>query len=185
MAHFWHDMLGLNWTPGQSHLYATYVHLPTCRLLLWVWGKWNDCLSSRCLSSLPGGKDQNSMVLSHPLFYNLLSFLHFSFMNVTVLITLLTASFFLLSSCLILLTCGQFSLRHGEHLDSAITKLHTSVPLAHAGWARNPQVQAAPPLIVSPNGVCSHLLNHSVVIESWWEAGFPSRIIPLLLPRRW
>lgn len=65
MAHFWHDMLGLNWTPGQSHLYATYVHLPTCRLLLWVWGKWNDCLSSRCLSSLPGGKDRSGFSVVH------------------------------------------------------------------------------------------------------------------------
>lgn len=144
-----------------------------------------DCLSSRYNSSLRRTDDQNSMFISLSLFSNFLSFLRFSFMNRFIPITTLIANLSLLLSCLILLTCGQFPVRRDERLNSAVMKLHISVPLVYTGWALNPCLQTAPPLDMLPNGVCSNLLNHSAVIESWWEAGFPSKIIPLLLLRRW
>ena len=184
MAHFWQGMVGLNWMLGLSHLCMIYVHFSSCRILLWVWGKWNNCFSSRYHSSLLREDDQNSMFLSHPLFFNFPCILHFSFMNTSIPITMLIASVSPLLSCLILLICGQFSIRQGEHLNSAVTKLHAWVSRVCIGWAQNPQVQTAPPLVMVPNGVCSDLLNHSAVNESWWEAEFPSRIVPLLPPKK-
>lgn len=95
-------------------------------------------------SSLPKAEDQNSMFISHPLSANLLSFLHFSFMNMFIPMTMLIANFSLLLSRLLSLTCEQFSVRRGEHLNSAITKLHASVP-PRARWVSPKSTRADRP----------------------------------------
>lgn len=164
MTHFCHYSLGLNWMLElRSSMYSIHKCLNLMRALTdRRQMKW---LPFQQVPLKPSkAEDQNSMFLSHPLFSNLPSFSHVSFMNVFISITMLIANFSLLLSCLISLTGGQLS-RAGETLNSAITELHASVP--PLGCTQNLRVRTVPPLITSPNGVCSNSFNHSAVIGSW------------------
>lgn len=68
--------------------------------------------------------------VSHPLFSNC-SFLHISFMNMFIPITMLIANFRLLLGYLISLTYGQFSVRGDEPLNPTITELCSSPSSTH------------------------------------------------------
>lgn len=133
--HFFYEMLGVNqMLELKSSVYNihTYMFKPTA-CTFGSEGNEVTYLSSRYHLSFPRAKDQNSIFISHPLFSNLLSFSHFSFMNMFIPITMIIANFSLLLSCLISLTCGQLFIIGDELLNSAITKLHASVPQVHAG----------------------------------------------------
>lgn len=163
VLHFCHYSLGLNWI---LELRSSMQSIHKCLNLMHALRdrgqmKW---LSFQEVPLKPSKEDQNSMFLSHPLFSNLPSFSNVSFMNVFIFITMLIASSSLTLSCLISLTGGQLS-REGETLSSAITEIHASVP--SLGCTQNLRVRTIPPLITSPNGVCSNSFYHSAVIESW------------------
>lgn len=100
-----------------------------------------------------------SLILCFSIF---LAFLHFSFMNTSILITMLIASVF------------SVELFDFTPLWAAPCKIGVSISILQSqnscmvspcvNWlSPNPQVQTAPPLIMVPNGVCSDLLNHSAV----------------------
>lgn len=149
--------------------------------------EWNKVtyFSSRYHLIFPRAKDQNSIFISHPLCSNLLSFLHFSFMNMFISITMLIANFSFLLSCLISLTCGQLFIRGGEPLNLAITKLHASVPPVHTGWALNSLVRTAPPVITSPNVAALILFTIQLSLNPDGKLSFYPESFPFFCPKRW